>query len=51
LEQQQLAAFFGGIFTVIEVLIFAPIILAAWMTGMGMIIMTAMLLWSLFNNK
>ena len=35
----------------LEFLLFAPIILAAWMTGVGMIIMTAMLLWSLFNNK
>jgi len=35
----------------IEFLIYAPIILAAWMTGAGVIIMTAMLLWSLFDNK
>jgi hypothetical protein len=32
LEQQQLAAFFGGIFTVIEVLIFAPVILVSWVS-------------------
>ena len=34
-----------------EVLISALVILATWLTGVGMIVLTGALLWSLFNDR
>lgn len=35
----------------IEVLLFAPIIAATWLMGLGAILMGVALIWSMFNDR